>query len=227
MYHFFNCFFWGFHSFCSTFHYHADCRFAEAQVVKLCVLVCVCSDRVEFTFSTYLNGTELVNAVENLNYKGGSTHTGAGLKFVADNFFNPSSIRDVPKVREGQQGARRVTAVPPIPKMTGSTAHVFSWCLYRLYPLSPPLSCPRLSPCFSIRFPLLVLPCLSLCMFLALPLPPSVLLFLLLSLLLPLPLSLYPFPSDHYTDHRWQVSGQRARASPEATESGSRCHCSG
>lgn len=56
------------------------------------------SSRVEFTFTTYLNGTELVNAIENLNYKGGNTRTGAGLKFVADNFFNPSNSRDVPKV---------------------------------------------------------------------------------------------------------------------------------
>lgn len=54
--------------------------------------------RVEFTFSTYLNGTELVTAIEDLNYKGGNTRTGAGLKFLSDNFFNPSSSRDVPKV---------------------------------------------------------------------------------------------------------------------------------
>lgn len=56
--------------------------------------------RVEFTFTTYLNGTELVNAVQNVNYKGGNTRTGAGLKFVADNFFNPASSRDVSKVWE-------------------------------------------------------------------------------------------------------------------------------
>ncbi|KAJ8265290.1 hypothetical protein COCON_G00143890 [Conger conger] len=56
------------------------------------------TSRVEFTFTTYLNGTELVNAVENLNYKGGNTRTGAGLKFVADNFFSASAIRDVPKI---------------------------------------------------------------------------------------------------------------------------------
>ncbi|XP_029631257.1 collagen alpha-1(VII) chain isoform X2 [Salmo trutta] len=56
------------------------------------------TSRVEFTFTTYLNGTELVSAVENLNYKGGNTRTGAGLKFVADNFFNPTSIRNVSKV---------------------------------------------------------------------------------------------------------------------------------
>uniref|UniRef100_A0A3P9A9C8 Collagen, type VII, alpha 1 n=1 Tax=Esox lucius TaxID=8010 RepID=A0A3P9A9C8_ESOLU len=56
------------------------------------------TSRVEFTFTTYLNGTELVSAVENLNYKGGNTRTGAGLKFVADNFFNPNSVRNVSKV---------------------------------------------------------------------------------------------------------------------------------
>ncbi len=54
--------------------------------------------RVEFTFTTYLNGTELITAIENINYKGGNTRTGAGLKYIADNFFSPSSIRDVPKV---------------------------------------------------------------------------------------------------------------------------------
>jgi len=56
--------------------------------------------RVEFTFTTYLNGTELLSALEALNYKGGNTRTGAGLKFVADNFFSPATSRDVPKVRE-------------------------------------------------------------------------------------------------------------------------------
>ncbi|KPP59426.1 collagen alpha-1(VII) chain-like, partial [Scleropages formosus] len=56
------------------------------------------TSRVEFTFGTYRNGTELINAVENINYKGGNTLTGAGLKFVADNFFSPSATRDVPKI---------------------------------------------------------------------------------------------------------------------------------
>ncbi|XP_056606993.1 LOW QUALITY PROTEIN: collagen alpha-1(VII) chain [Triplophysa dalaica] len=54
--------------------------------------------RVEFTFTAYLNGTELITAVENINYKGGNTRTGAGLKYIADNFFNTASIRDVPKI---------------------------------------------------------------------------------------------------------------------------------
>lgn len=65
---------------------------------ELCTNAHFSPSRVEFTFTTYLNGTELVNAVQNLNYKGGNTRTGAGLKFVADNFFNPASSRDVPKV---------------------------------------------------------------------------------------------------------------------------------
>ncbi|KAK3575599.1 hypothetical protein QTP86_031146 [Hemibagrus guttatus] len=53
---------------------------------------------VEFTFTTYLSGTELLSAIENLNYKGGNTRTGAGLKYIADNFFNPRTTRDVPKL---------------------------------------------------------------------------------------------------------------------------------
>ena len=65
---------------------------------------CFAPARVEFTFTTYLNGTELISAVENLNYKGGNTRTGAGLKFVGDNFFNPASNRDVPKVSEKRTG---------------------------------------------------------------------------------------------------------------------------
>ncbi|KAG7326181.1 hypothetical protein KOW79_009582 [Hemibagrus wyckioides] len=54
--------------------------------------------RVEFTFTTYLSGTELLSAIENLNYKGGNTRTGAGLKYIADNFFNPRTTRNVPKL---------------------------------------------------------------------------------------------------------------------------------
>lgn len=54
--------------------------------------------RVEFKLTAYQNGTEVVKAVQNLNYKGGNTRTGASLKFAADNFFAPASSRDVPKV---------------------------------------------------------------------------------------------------------------------------------
>ncbi|KAG7283236.1 hypothetical protein CRUP_004978 [Coryphaenoides rupestris] len=56
------------------------------------------TSRVEFTFTTYLNGTELLSAIAALNYKNGNTRTGAGLKFVADNFFNSATSRDVPKI---------------------------------------------------------------------------------------------------------------------------------
>ncbi|XP_062854213.1 collagen alpha-1(VII) chain [Trichomycterus rosablanca] len=54
--------------------------------------------RVEFTFTTYVNGTDLLNAIQNINYKGGNTRTGAGLKYIAENFFSPSTTRDVPKI---------------------------------------------------------------------------------------------------------------------------------
>ncbi|KAM6980736.1 uncharacterized protein col7a1 [Aplochiton taeniatus] len=56
------------------------------------------TSRVEFPFTTYQNGTQVVNAIESLDYKGGNTRTGAGLKFLSDNFFNPSTARDVPKI---------------------------------------------------------------------------------------------------------------------------------
>eukprot|EP00066_Takifugu_rubripes_P022805 XP_011612071.1 PREDICTED: collagen alpha-1(VII) chain-like isoform X1 [Takifugu rubripes] len=56
------------------------------------------NSRVEFKFNTYLNGTSVVKALQNLKYKGGNTRTGAGLKFMADNFFNPASSREVPKI---------------------------------------------------------------------------------------------------------------------------------
>lgn len=62
------------------------------------VLKPVWLSRVEFKFTSYLNGTRVVKAIQNLNYKGGNTRTGAGLKFAADNFFKPASSRRVPKV---------------------------------------------------------------------------------------------------------------------------------
>ncbi|XP_053155536.1 collagen alpha-1(VII) chain isoform X2 [Hemicordylus capensis] len=55
--------------------------------------------RTEFVFSTYRNGTEVMRAVQELNYKGGNTRTGAGLRYVADNFFGANQLRpDVPKI---------------------------------------------------------------------------------------------------------------------------------
>lgn len=75
------------------------CLKKNPQQVQNCTLMHHFSIiRVEFTFTAYLNGTELINAVQDLNYKGGNTRTGAGLKFVSDNFFNSASSRDVPKV---------------------------------------------------------------------------------------------------------------------------------
>lgn len=41
-----------------------------------------------------------MKAISELSYKGGNTRTGAGLRYVADNFFGTNQIRpDVPKVR--------------------------------------------------------------------------------------------------------------------------------
>lgn len=74
--------------------------------MKLIDSLCRCPPcdppRVEFTFDTYTNGSELISAVESLNYKGGNTRTGSGLKFVADNFFSPPTVRNIPKVRGGR-----------------------------------------------------------------------------------------------------------------------------
>ncbi|KAG7493506.1 collagen alpha-1(VII) chain [Solea senegalensis] len=83
--------------------------------------------RVEFTFSTYLNGTELVNAIQNINYKGGNTRTGAGLKFVADNFFNPATSRDVPKITIlVTDGKSQDSVQEPAEKLRGQGVHVFA-----------------------------------------------------------------------------------------------------
>ncbi|XP_078241389.1 collagen alpha-1(VII) chain isoform X4 [Pogona vitticeps] len=55
--------------------------------------------RTEFTFSKFSNGTEVMRAVRDMAYKGGNTRTGAGLRYVADNFFGASQIRpNVPKI---------------------------------------------------------------------------------------------------------------------------------
>uniref|UniRef100_A0A8C0GBP7 Collagen alpha-1(VII) chain n=1 Tax=Chelonoidis abingdonii TaxID=106734 RepID=A0A8C0GBP7_CHEAB len=55
--------------------------------------------RLEFTFSQHPNGTEVRKAIQQLSYKGGNTRTGAGLRYIADNFFGPTQIRTgVPKV---------------------------------------------------------------------------------------------------------------------------------
>ncbi|XP_018425152.1 PREDICTED: collagen alpha-1(VII) chain-like [Nanorana parkeri] len=55
--------------------------------------------RTEFEFSRYRNGSDVIQAIRNLGYKGGNTRTGAGLRYAADNFFGPGTIRaNVPKI---------------------------------------------------------------------------------------------------------------------------------
>ncbi|XP_073810467.1 collagen alpha-1(VII) chain isoform X1 [Danio rerio] len=83
--------------------------------------------RVEFTFTAYLNGTELITAVENINYKGGNTRTGAGLKYIADNFFSPASIRDVPKISILiTDGKSQDNVLEPSQKLRGLGVKIFA-----------------------------------------------------------------------------------------------------
>ncbi|KAG8557331.1 hypothetical protein GDO81_018415 [Engystomops pustulosus] len=57
--------------------------------------------RTEFDFSRYPNGSQVIQAIRTLAYKGGNTRTGAGLRYVTDNFFGPAILRpDIPKVRK-------------------------------------------------------------------------------------------------------------------------------
>ncbi|XP_068598196.1 collagen alpha-1(VII) chain [Brachionichthys hirsutus] len=85
------------------------------------------TSRVEFTFSTYLSGTELVKAVKSLNYKGGNTRTGAGLKFVADNFFSPTSSRDVPKITILiTDGKSQDSVLGPAQKLRSQGVYIFA-----------------------------------------------------------------------------------------------------
>ncbi|KAL7986113.1 hypothetical protein Chor_011279, partial [Crotalus horridus] len=55
--------------------------------------------RTEFKFSDFLNGTEVIQAVQEIAFKGGNTRTGAGLRYVADNLFGASQLRpSIPKI---------------------------------------------------------------------------------------------------------------------------------
>lgn len=55
--------------------------------------------RVEFSFSQHSDGTSVRRAIQQLSYKGGNTRTGAGFRYVADNFFGPTQLRPgVPQV---------------------------------------------------------------------------------------------------------------------------------
>lgn len=59
--------------------------------------------RVEFPFSQHADGASVRRAIQQLSYKGGNTRTGAGFRYIADNFFGPTQLRPgVPQVREGQ-----------------------------------------------------------------------------------------------------------------------------
>ncbi|KAM9813472.1 uncharacterized protein col7a1 [Neosynchiropus ocellatus] len=85
------------------------------------------TSRVEFTFNTYLESTQVVTALQNLNYKGGNTRTGAGLKFVTDNFFNPSSSRNVPKITILiTDGKSQDSVREPAEKLRGQGVYVFA-----------------------------------------------------------------------------------------------------
>ncbi|XP_032094990.1 collagen alpha-1(VII) chain [Thamnophis elegans] len=55
--------------------------------------------RTEFKFSDFLNGTEVIRAVQEIAFKGGNTRTGAGLRYVADNLFGANQLRpNIPKI---------------------------------------------------------------------------------------------------------------------------------
>ncbi|KAJ7406919.1 hypothetical protein WISP_130785 [Willisornis vidua] len=66
-------------------------RFAVAQYSD--------DPRVEFTFSQHTDGPSVRRAIQQLNYKGGNTRTGAGFRYIADNFFGPTQLRPgVPQI---------------------------------------------------------------------------------------------------------------------------------
>ncbi|XP_061864653.1 collagen alpha-1(VII) chain [Colius striatus] len=66
-------------------------RFAVAQYSD--------EPRLEFTFSQHTDGTSVRRAIQQLTYKGGNTRTGAGFRYVADNFFGPTQLRPgVPQI---------------------------------------------------------------------------------------------------------------------------------
>ncbi|XP_009076240.1 PREDICTED: collagen alpha-1(VII) chain, partial [Acanthisitta chloris] len=55
--------------------------------------------RVEFPFSQHTDGMSVRRAIQQLSYKGGNTRTGAGFRYVADNFFGPKQLRPgVPQI---------------------------------------------------------------------------------------------------------------------------------
>ncbi|NXG56027.1 CO7A1 protein, partial [Hemiprocne comata] len=66
-------------------------RFAVAQYSD--------EPRVEFSFSQHTDGMSVRRAIQQLSYKGGNTRTGAGFRYVADNFFGSTQLRPrVPRI---------------------------------------------------------------------------------------------------------------------------------
>lgn len=69
--------------------------------------------RVEFPFSQHTDGTSVRRAIQQLSYKSGNTRTGAGFRYVADNFFGPTQRRPgVPQVCAQQWEGRSVRSWP-------------------------------------------------------------------------------------------------------------------
>ncbi|KAI1234455.1 Collagen alpha-1(VII) chain, partial [Lamprotornis superbus] len=66
-------------------------RFAVAQYSD--------DPRVEFPFSQHTDGASVRRAIQQLSYKSGNTRTGAGFRYIADNFFGPTQRRPgVPQI---------------------------------------------------------------------------------------------------------------------------------
>ncbi|KAF4799411.1 hypothetical protein TURU_054803 [Turdus rufiventris] len=66
-------------------------RFAVAQYSD--------DPRVEFPFSQHTDGASVRRAIQQLSYKSGNTRTGAGFRYIADNFFSPTQRRPgVPQI---------------------------------------------------------------------------------------------------------------------------------
>ncbi|NXC79092.1 CO7A1 protein, partial [Cercotrichas coryphoeus] len=66
-------------------------RFAVAQYSD--------DPRVEFPFSQHTDGASVRRAIQQMSYKSGNTRTGAGFRYVADNFFSPTQRRPgVPQI---------------------------------------------------------------------------------------------------------------------------------
>ncbi|KAK2534726.1 Col7a1 [Columba livia] len=69
------------------------------KAVRFAVVQYSDEPRVEFPFSQHTDGMSVRRAIQQLSYKGGNTRTGAGFRYVADNFFRPTQLRPgVPQI---------------------------------------------------------------------------------------------------------------------------------